>query len=88
LVLLCLDEMIDDGCIWPPFVSWLFLLSCFLQHNRWHRLVCHCLEGQSTATWYNRDCHQWADYNECIPDCEGENAAKDGTTVVRLYILL
>lgn len=88
LVLLCLDETIDDGCVLPSF---LVDSNCHagVQDHSGNRLDNDRLKSEQTKSRHDGDHYQRADDNECIPDGERENAAENRAVVdvCSMYVL-
>ena len=90
LVLLCLDETIDDGC-----VSSVLRVVCGVdmgvfsfQNHRRDRLCRDRLARESAKGGHDRDRDQRADDHERVPDHEGEDAATYWPTIAANSILI
>lgn len=82
LVLLCLDETIDDGCVsyHLPATSCIFNYS--VQNHCRHGPRRNRIAREPAATRHDRDYHQRADDYERVPDGEGEDGPENRAIVV------
>lgn len=85
LVVLCLDETIDDGCVPPTkHEHTLFAQRPFghEQCDRGDRLDHDCVPRKQAKSGHDGDCDQRADDHERVPDYEGEDAAAHRAAIV------
>ena len=59
LVLLCLDETVDDGCVFlTPALPYAKISNTRWQNHSRHRLNCDCLSCEQATTRHDGNCHQ------------------------------
>lgn len=82
LVLLCLDETIDDGCVLPIHQTLFVAVTCVVsQRHRRDRFRRHRVAREPAKGGQHGDRDQRADDHECVHDGEGEDAAEDSDAV-------